>query len=231
MPANAVRGLLATLARAEARTVTDRDLLRRFANARDEAAFAEIVRRYGPLVLGVCRRVVPDYHLAEDAFQAVFVVLASKANHLDTARPLGPWLYGVAHRVALRARARMDRRKKHESLFALGPHMPTTAPVPDDSSAVLDDEINKLSATYREALVLCELEGLGRKEAAQKLGIPEGTLSSRLAAARKILAARLARSGVVPAVALAATVAVPPALAEVAVRSASGSASGVVLEL
>src|SRR5262249_44036932 len=156
--------------------------------------------------------------------------LASKANELDTARPLGPWLYGVAHRVALRARARIDRRKKWESLFALEPHMPTTAPVSDDSSAVLDEEINKLSATYPEALALCELEGLARKEAAQKLGIPEGTLSSRLAAARKILAARLARRGL-PSVALAATVAVPPALAEAAVRSASGSASGAVLGL
>src|SRR5262245_62982313 len=117
MPANAVRGVLAALARAEARNLNDSDLLRRFANARDEDAFAEIDRRHGPLVLGVCRRAVPDYHLAEDAFQAVFVVLASKANQLDTARPLGPWLYGVAHRVALRARARIDRRKKYESLF------------------------------------------------------------------------------------------------------------------
>jgi RNA polymerase sigma factor (sigma-70 family) len=228
MFANAVRSVLAALTRAEA---TDADLVRRFATARDEGAFAELVRRYGQLVLGVCRRVVPDYHLAEDAFQAVFVVLASKANELDTSRPLGPWLYRVAHHVALRARARVGRRRRRESLCAAVSDMPTATPVPDDSSAVLDEELNNLSAAYREALVLCELKGLSRREAARELGIPEGTLSSRLAAGRKMLAARLARRGVVPAVALAATVAVPPALAEAAVRSASGSASGVVLEL
>src|SRR5581483_6806826 len=118
MSANAVRGVLAALARSGDPDPTDPDLLHRFAAARDEAAFAELVRRHGPLVLGVCRRVVPDDHLAEDAFQAVFVVLATKASELDTARPLGPWLYGVAHRVALRARARLGRRRRRESLLA-----------------------------------------------------------------------------------------------------------------
>jgi RNA polymerase sigma factor (sigma-70 family) len=230
MSANAARGVLVALARADAGP-TDADLLRRFAAARDEAAFTELVRRYGPLVLGVCRRVVTDGHLAEDAFQAVFVVLAKKANELDSPRPLGPWLYGVAHRVAVRARARIGRRRRWESLRATVPDTPTTAPVPDDSSGVLDEEIGKLSAAYREALVLCELGGLGRSEAARRLGIPEGTLSSRLAAARKILAARLGRRGVVASVTLGSAVAVPPALAGAAVRGASGSAPGVVLEL
>jgi RNA polymerase sigma factor (sigma-70 family) len=233
MPAHATRGVLAALARAEAADPTDADLVRRFATTRDEAAFAELVRRYGSLVLGVCRRLVPDYHLADDAFQAVFVVLATKANGLDSSRPLGPWLYAVASRVAFRARTRIGRQGRRESTLAVVPDMATATPVHQDpdSSAVLDEEIGKLSAAYRQAIVLCELEGLSRKEAARKLGIPEGTVSSRLAAARKILAARLARRGVVLPATLALAVSVPPNLAEGAVRSAVGSASGIVLEL
>src|SRR5262249_47302959 len=230
MSANAVRGVLVAL-RAESDDPSDADLIRRFARARDGAAFAELVRRYGPLVLGVCRRVVPDYHLAEDAFQAVFVVLTCKANELDLSRPLGPWLRGVAHNVALRARARIGRRERRESVRATVPDLSADTPVPDDSLAILDEEIGKLSVAYQEAIVLCELSGLGRKEAARRLGIADGTLSSRLAAARKTLAARLKRRGVVLSLTLASAVAVPPALAEAAVRSASGRPSGVVLEL
>src|SRR3954451_23651274 len=111
MPADATRGVFVALARADAADPTDADPLRRFAAARDGAAFAELVRRDGPLVLGVCRRGVPDDHLPGDAFQAVFVVLAARADRLDSSRPLGPWLCAVAARVAVRARTRIGRQR------------------------------------------------------------------------------------------------------------------------
>ncbi len=111
----------------------DADLLGRFVADRDGAAFAELVRRYGPLVLGVCRRGVPDAHLAEDAFQAVFVVLAT---HAGRARPLGPWLYGVAVKVAARARGRLMARRRREALTGAVPDVATVPPAYDDSAAV-----------------------------------------------------------------------------------------------
>jgi RNA polymerase sigma factor (sigma-70 family) len=230
MATAAVRGVLAAIRRSDA------DLLRRFAAGRDDAAFAELVRRHGPLVLGVCRRVVADRHLADDAFQAAFVVLARKAGGLDAGRPLGPWLYGVAFRVALRARLMIGRRRKRETLTAQVPDRPDepTSSIGgtglqtcgSDLSAIVDEEIARLSAVCREAVVLCEMQGLSRKEAAARLGVAEGTLSSRLAAARKTLAGRLRKRGVtlaggllgatalVPSELLASTVAVSTGKAE-----------------
>jgi len=220
---------LATLTRRSAGT-TDADLLGRFVVGRDEEAFAELVRRYGPLVLGVCRRRVPDDHAAEDAFQAVFVVLAAKAGRIDAARPLGPWLHGVAVKVAARAGRRLVQRRRREVGTQDLPETAAALPPNDDPTAVLDEELARLSATYREALVLCELEGLSRRAAACRLGIAEGTLSSRLAAGRKDLARRLARRGVGPLSALVGA-SVSPALAEAAVRSGFAPASEAVLEL
>ena len=209
---------------------TDADLLGRFAAGRDGAAFAELVHRHGPLVLGVCRRGVPDAHLAEDAFQAVFMVLATNAGRVDPARPLAAFLHGVAVKVAARARGRLLARRRREALSGVVPDVAAGPPAYDDSTAVLDEELAKLSAAYREALVLCELEGLTRRMAAEKLGIPEGTLSSRLAAGRKALAARLMRRGVGPGAAVIGAI-VSPELAGAAVRSGLGAASGIVLEL
>ena len=208
----------------------DGELLRRYAADRDEAAFRHLVLRHGPLVLGVCRRIVPDIHLADDAFQAVFAVLAAKANSLDGSRPLGPWLYGVASKVSMRARAMIGRRRKRETFMPTVPEVPVFAPEPTDAAAILDEEIAGLSEACRTALILCELQGYSRKEASAKLGIAEGTLSSRLAAARKALAERLRKRGVTGP-ALLAGVALPPALANAAVQAAGGSASAVVLEL
>ena len=174
----------------------DAELLRRFTATRDEEAFEALVRRHGPMVLGVCRRVVGHHADADDAFQAAFLVLARKAGTLVQRNLLGNWLYGVALRTALEARSRMLRRRSLEQPFDDFPQ-PETAEDAERSEllALLDRELNRLADKYRVPVVLCELEGRSRREVAELLGIPEGTLSSRLAAARKLLARRLARRG------------------------------------
>ncbi len=207
----------------------DADLLRRFAATRDDGAFAALVARYGRLVLSACRRIVPDTHLADDAFQATFVVLATKAASLDGNRPLGPWLYAVACHVSTRARAMIGRRRKRETLTGTVPDVPDTSSggtgfqAGDDQAAILDEEIGRLSAACRDAVVLCELQGLTRKQAAAKLGIAEGTLSSRLAAARKTLAARLRARGVAPAAGVISALFVPTDLAAATVAASTGN--------
>lgn len=179
-------------------TTPDTELLRRFTSARDEDAFAELVARHGPLVFGVCRRVTGSHHLSEDAFQAVFVVLAAKAESVRAAS-LPAFLHGVATRTALRARTVADRRRRREHPVA---ELPATIAPDEDSTevsdlaALVDEEVANLSPALRAVVVLCELEGCSRKEAAERLGVPEGTVSSRLAAARKALADRLRRRGV-----------------------------------
>lgn len=176
--------------------VPDRDLLARFVRTRDEDAFAEIVRRHGPMVLAACRRVTGRAHDAEDAFQAAFLVLARRAGDLTRPELLANWLYGVACRTALDARA--ARRRAEDRTVSAVPE-PVSPDSPDDTAElrrVIDEELAKLPDKYRSAVVLCDLEGLPRAVAAQKLGIPEGTLSSRLNHARKLLAGRLTRRGV-----------------------------------
>lgn len=175
----------------------DADLLTRFVATRDQLAFAELVRRHGALVLGVCRRVTRHPQDAEDAFQAVFLILAQKAGSLRDTGLLANWLYGVAYRVAWRARRAAGRRCAREVTMS----NPPDTPVPPSHgtaalSEVLDAELSALAACYREAIVLCDLRGASREEAAAALGVPEGTLSSRLANGRKKLAARLTRRGV-----------------------------------
>jgi RNA polymerase sigma factor (sigma-70 family) len=177
---------------------TDGQLLDRFVRLREEAAFAALVRRHGPMVLGVCRRVLGNAHDAEDAFQATFLVLARRAASVARPDLLGNWLYGVAHRTALEARAVVGRRGRRERQV---PEMPEQAAreghTDRDWRPLLDEELAELPDRYREAVVLCHLEGLSRRQAARRLGIPEGTLSSRLATALRRLAGRLARRGVV----------------------------------
>ncbi|QJX00771.1 sigma-70 family RNA polymerase sigma factor [Frigoriglobus tundricola] len=193
-------------------TETDAALLARFVATKDGAAFAELVRRHGPLVLGVCRRVTCQTHDAEDAFQATFLVLAQKAGSLRTVALLGNWLYGVAFRVASRAKRSARRRRARELTMAVLPEpaAPTVSATASDIQPILDEELAALAACYRDAIVLCDLRGTPRAEAALALGIPEGTLSSRLANGRRKLAARLSRRGV----ALSATT-IPMAVAEV----------------
>jgi RNA polymerase sigma factor (sigma-70 family) len=217
--------------------LTDRQLLQGFQANRDEAAFEELVRRHGPMVLGVCQRVLHDAHAAEDAFQATFLVLVRKAGSLSRPDLLGNWLYGVAYRTAKEARSRAVRRRTQE----LQAMIPTCADPPRDDWSdlrpVLDEELSRLPDRYRVPVVLCDLEGRGRSEVARLIGCPEGTLSSRLARAREILRKRLARRGVVLSagglvLALSpggATATVPPALLGATVKAAALVAAGEAL--
>jgi RNA polymerase sigma factor (sigma-70 family) len=213
---------------------SDADLLTRFTTAGDEAAFEVLVRRHGAMVLGVCRRVLGRHvHDAEDAFQAAFLILARKADSVVRRESLGCWLYRVAHRVALEARAAAARRSAREKPLAAAPDPVVDPPEPGDWRPILDEELARLPDRYRAPVILCELEGLPRRQAAALLGVPEGTLSSRLATARRLLAQRLARRGLAPAAAgLAvflsegAAAAVPPALVDSTVRSAVLVAAG-----
>ena len=176
--------------------LSDRQLLARFVAARDETAFAALVRRHGPMVLGACRRVLRDYHDAEDAWQATFLVLARKAASLAVGESLGCWLYGVAYRAALEAREFNARRRGREVPMGGVPHPDVAPSEPQDWRPLLDRELNLLPEKYRAPIVLCDLEGRPRREAARLLGATEGTLSSRLARGRALLAKRLARCGV-----------------------------------
>ncbi len=210
---------------------TDGVLLARFVAGRDEAAFAELVRRHGPMVHGVCLRVLGDAHDADDAFQATFLVLTHKARGVARPELLGNWLYGVAHRTARRARADSARRRQREAGAAppAGPPDPADEAARDDLRRVLDDEVSRLPEKYRAPLVLCFLEGKTQDEAARWLGCPRKTLTTRLARAAERLRGRLARRGIaLSAGALAAALApgkVSAALAETTVRAASGHAA------
>jgi RNA polymerase sigma factor (sigma-70 family) len=176
----------------------DRVLLTRFVLHSDQAAFSELVRRHGPLVWAACQRVVGHRQDAEDAFQAVFLVLSRRATAISSPDLLGNWLYGVAVHVAMKARRSVARRRRREVQVLTMPDPPAPQGLHQlgDLGPVLDEALAQLSVKYREAIVLCDLQSVSRAEAAKILGIPEGTLSSRLANGRKKLAARLARRGV-----------------------------------
>jgi RNA polymerase sigma factor (sigma-70 family) len=176
--------------------LTDGQLLECFLSHRNEAAFEALVRRHGPMVLGVCRRVLAHAQDAEDAFQATFLVLARKAASVEPRELVGNFLYGVAYRTALDARTASARRRARERQVRDMPEPEATVPSADDDwRPVLDQELSRLPEKYRVPVVLCELEGRSRKDVAGQLAIPEGTLSSRLATARRMLAKRLARRG------------------------------------
>jgi RNA polymerase sigma factor (sigma-70 family) len=187
--------------------LTDGQLLDGFVSRREEAALAALVRRHGPMVWGVCRRVLRNYHDAEDAFQATFLVLLRQAASIASPELLANWLYGVAHQTALKARATTARRRARERQ---GTEMPEPAVTEQDLwhelQPLLDQELSRLPDRYRVAIVLCDLEGKTRKEAARQLGVPEGTLAARLARGRVLLAKRLARHGLTVSSASLATV-------------------------
>ena len=193
------RTLLPAVGRLLADPRPDAALVADFLRDADHAAFAELVRRHGPLVLGVCRRTLGHAADADDAFQATFLVLVRRARRVAWRGSLGPWLYGVAVRVSRKARAARARRAAVERRAAMTAEPAITPPDPDDAAAVLDEELAALPEAVRGPLVLCELQGLSRRDAARQLGLAEGTLSSRLARGRKLLRGRLARRGVVPA--------------------------------
>jgi RNA polymerase sigma factor (sigma-70 family) len=172
----------------------DGELLERFALGRDESAFAALVERHGPLVLGVGRRILRDHHAAEDVFQATFLLLARKAGALDRRRALAPWLYTVAYRLALRQRMLLTQRHRREERAARPEALHDPAP-PEDLAPLLDDEIGRLPEKYRLPVVLCYLEGKTHEEAARQLDWPTGTVAGRLARARTLLHSRLTRRG------------------------------------
>jgi RNA polymerase sigma factor (sigma-70 family) len=209
---------------------TDGQLLARFVAARDEAAFACLVRRHGPMVLGVCRRVLRDFHEAEDAFQATFLVLARKAATVVKRESVGCWLYGTAYRTAMEARTMSARRRAREKTVTGAPHPAVLPPEAQDWRPLLDRELSLLPQKYRAALVLCDLEGRPRREAARLLGASEGTLSSRLARGRALLAKRLTRCGVaLSAGALAAALAEGAASARVSAGLVTHTAKAAAL--
>jgi RNA polymerase sigma factor (sigma-70 family) len=204
MPHPALSAAVARVGRSATRTadptpgLSDGRLLARFVQTRDEPVFAELVRRLGPMVLGVCRRVSGDHHLADDAFQAAFLVLARRAADVRPKEAVRGWLYGVAVRTAREARTVSARRRTRELPVPAVPDRPADAPEAPDADALrmLDEEVAALPDHLRAAVALCELDGISRKDAAARLGVAEGTLSSRLAKARTVLAARLKKRGV-----------------------------------
>jgi RNA polymerase sigma factor (sigma-70 family) len=213
---------------------TDGQLLDRFVSLRDEAALAALVQRHGPLVWGVCRRVLANYHDAEDAFQATFLFLVRKAASISCRELLANWLYGVAHQTALKARATAARRRTRETQVTPMPEPALEQALWDDLQPLLDHELSRLPDKYRAVIVLCDLEGKTRKEVAGQLGVPEGTVASRLATARAMLAKRLVRHGLhVAGGALAAllsenvgSAAVPTTLVSSTIRVTSLFAAG-----
>jgi RNA polymerase sigma factor (sigma-70 family) len=183
---------------------SDGQLLSAYAAANDQAAFTALVRRHGPMVLGVCRRILQQTHDAEDAFQAVFLVLARKAAVLRKEQALTGWLHGVSYRVAMRAKRDSARRRKHERQAAPRINPPAWEVGWRELQAVLVEEVEQLASAHRSVFLLCCLEGLSKAEAAQRLGLKENTVSSRLARARKHLQERLGRRGISLAAVLAA---------------------------
>lgn len=224
---NAVLHYLHFVARKDAsKWLSDSQLLQRFIHEREEAAFEALIRRHGAMVFGVCRRVLRQNEDAEDAFQATFLVLVRKAASLRTPGTVANWLYGVAHRTALELKRARARRRAKEALVM--PRAQPRSEVPAGFCAAFDEALAHLPDKYREAVVLCDLEAKSRREAAMDLGCAEGTVASRLARGRALLAKRLADRGfgdsagaIAPLLALeAAPAPVPVALAAVTARAA-----------
>jgi RNA polymerase sigma factor (sigma-70 family) len=216
--------------------LSDRELLERYTRrdgASAEPAFASLVERHGPMVLRVCRSVLRDAHEAEDAFQATFLTLARKAGSLWVHDSLGPWLHGVAYRTSAGARSAAARRRVHERKAAEETPQVVEGVEPDDLGPVLHEEVNRLPARYRTAIVLCYLEGLTHEQAAQRLNCPVGTIRSRLATGRELLRSRLERRKLAPSSGMLAaslsaevtTASVPAALVETTVQCALGTAT------
>ena len=205
-----------------------------FIETGDAEAFAGLVVRHGPMVYAVCRRIAGDVHLAEDSYQATFLILARRAGAVRPREAVRGWLYGVAVRTARTARTRAEHRLRREVPVPSVPDQPAPVTPESDSDAlrVLDEEIARLPERLRAAVVLCELDGASRKDAAARLGVPEGTVSSRLAAARKTLACRLNARGVLASAAglggffahLAVAAAVPSSVLELATTLAAAEA-------
>jgi RNA polymerase sigma-70 factor (ECF subfamily) len=193
-----IRHLRRAVLRQDGAGRTDGQLLASFLEQKDQAAFEALVRRHGPMVFGVCRRVVRNHHDAEDAFQATFLVLARKASSVRPRERVANWLHGVALRTARKAQTMLTKRRGREKQVTEMPE-PEAAQQDQwrDLQPLLDQELNGLPENYRLPILLCDLEGKTINEAAQQLGWRQGTLAGRLARGRKLLAKRLASRGVV----------------------------------
>jgi RNA polymerase sigma factor (sigma-70 family) len=214
--------------------LSDGQLLDRFASCHDEAAFAALVQRHGPLVHNVCRRVLADWHAAQDAFQETFLVLARKAGALARPGSLGAWLHGVAYRTALKARCRAARRRGHERQVAETRSASETPVNPEsDLRPAIDEAVASLPEKYRAPLVLCYLEGKTVDETARLLGWPRGTVATRLARARDRLRRRLLARGLSLSAGfgLVAVPAAVPATVPAAVPTSTGGLAKGVLKL
>jgi RNA polymerase sigma factor (sigma-70 family) len=211
--------------------LSDGQLLERFVDQHDEDAFASLVRRHGPMVLGVCQRVLRHVQDAEDAFQAAFLVLVRKAPTLERPELLANWLYGVAYRTAQNARGRATRRGQHErEAVLMGAATNDPEPFGQELRQLLDEELHRLPEKFRAPLVLCYLEGKTNEEAARILGWPIGSMSFRLTRGRQMLRDRLtgrlqALSVALPSALLTGHLEPPsvsPLLAEATVQAALG---------
>jgi RNA polymerase sigma factor (sigma-70 family) len=214
---------------------SDAQLLERFTARHEEAAFTALLRRHGPMVLGVSRRVLHRVQDAEDVFQATFLLLARKASSIRKRASVGCWLHGVAHRLAVKAKAQGARRQAHEKRAAdMRDTRPSGTATWQDVQAALDVALQELPEHYRAALVLCYLEGKSHAEAAQSLGCPLATVRTRVARGRKVLRNRLTAKGLTLStaglaallIASAAPAAAPAALVKATVRAALPGAAG-----
>jgi RNA polymerase sigma factor (sigma-70 family) len=215
--------------------LSDGQLLERFATRREDVAFEVLLQRHGPMVLGVCRRILGDRHEADDAFQATFLVLVRKAASIAKQQSVGSWLFGVAYRIAIKTKVRARRRRTREGrVMNRQPAEPLDEILWRDLRPVLDEEIDRLPEKYRAPVVLCYLEGKPYAEAARQLGCAKGTIALRLEQARGRLRDRLDRRGVVLSVGMLpalltprrAVVPVPAALGEATAKAAPLWATG-----
>ncbi len=218
--------------------LTDRELLQRFTADGNQAAFAALVCRHSAMVFGVCKRLLPTEQDAEDACQAVFLVLADKASSNRWQSSVANWLYTTARKVAHNARLASSRRARREGAAAVHEWVPPADTMTSQELvAALDEELDRLPPRYREPLVLCYLEGLTRDEAAARLNVPVATLKSQLERGRKKLADALTARGYTLGVALLATAATsvagasPPRLGELILAATGGGATAPVAAL
>jgi RNA polymerase sigma factor (sigma-70 family) len=212
---------------------TDEQLLRAFLENREESAFTALVRRHGPMVLRVCQSTLKHRQDAEDGFQATFLVLARNASLIQKGQSMSSWLHGVAYRLSMQVKRNAARHRPREEHAKT---MPRRGPCEELSwrevEAVLHEEIGRLPAKYKDIFVLCCLQGVSRMDAARGLGLREGTVSSRLAQARKMLQSRLTRRGVsltsvigIVALSLPSCAAVPKSLIRATVKTAAAGAT------
>jgi RNA polymerase sigma factor (sigma-70 family) len=216
--------------------LSDADLVKRFTSAEEpaaEQAFEALLGRHGPMVLGVCRQILGRPHDVDDAFQATFLVLVRKARSIRADAPLGPWLYGVAYRTAIRARSKAARYRSEEMKGLETAADPVGGAYTWEIGPMIHEELDRLPEKYRSPIVLCHLEGKSHEEAARMLDWPVGTVSGRLSRGRQLLRDRLQRRGLTASAGLLAArfggdalPALPSRLAELTIKAALGSGAG-----